>query len=101
MFVAFMAENRVSDVNPILVRTLQHDEMLVAANFHQYHHRDRYRFELFRWNLVTPGAHADAFYVALHVEHGKPLSTNKVLVSVDQHAFDDVLLIDVEPIGLA
>ncbi|MNQ83602.1 hypothetical protein D3C85_986900 [compost metagenome] len=101
MGVAFVTEHRVADIDPVLVSTLQHHEVLVAANFRQYHHRNRYCVELFRWDLVAPGTHADAFYVALHVQHGETLRTDKVLVCIDQHAFDDVLFIDVEPIGLA
>ncbi|MNL06232.1 hypothetical protein D3C87_1268640 [compost metagenome] len=96
-----MTEHRVADIDPFLVCPLHHHEVLVAANFHQYHHRNRHCIQLFSGDLVATGAHADAFYVALHVEHGETLGTNKVLVCIDQHAFDDVLFIDVEPIGLA
>lgn len=101
MGVALVAQHRVADVDPLLVGPLQHHEVLVAAYIHQDHHRDRHRFE-FLWRYpVASGTHADAFHVALHVQHGKTLGANQVLVGIDQHAFDDVLFIDVKPIGLA
>ncbi|MNH15903.1 hypothetical protein D3C79_755280 [compost metagenome] len=96
-----MTEHWITDVRPAFVDALQDHKMFVATHVHQYHHRNADTVQGLGGHPVTAGTHAQAFHVTLHVEHGEALGTDQVLIGMGQHAFDDLLFIHVQPIGLA
>ena len=79
---------------------LQYHKMLVAPYVQQHDHRDIDVSQVLGRDAIPPGAHADALDVVLHVQHRKALGTHQVFVGIDQHAFDDVVFIHVQPISL-
>ncbi|MNN69537.1 hypothetical protein D3C81_1853290 [compost metagenome] len=77
-----MTEYRIADVDPAFMDSLHDHKMFVATDIHQYHHRDLDLVQGFRRYPIATGPHAETFHVALHVEHGKALDADKVLIGV-------------------
>ncbi|MCY1415287.1 hypothetical protein D9M71_307640 [compost metagenome] len=96
-----MAEHRVADIDPAILGSLQHHEMLVAADLLQHDGRHLELHQSRGRNAVAASAHAEVLHITLHVEHGKALGAHQFVVGAGEHAVDHEGLVDIEAVGLA
>ena len=84
-FVTFMTEYRIADMDPAPDGLFLHDHKVFAQPRISMSTTTGILISLANVSVatqITTGPHADAFHVALHVEHGEALDADKILIGV-------------------